>query len=194
MIKVIKYDYKKILKVIDIRLALYLGEYTEAKSLDQSNKLNFFLDELAKNKNFKKADQLEKKIWALWNKHPSNNKLTERLELGSELMYQGSYNYALSIFNNIIRTDPNWSEAWNKRATLLFLMRDYPKSLKDIEKVLNIESRHFGALMGRAQIYIELKEYQKALKDLNKAKKMHPTIRGQNLIPEIKKLLKGLSV
>ena len=35
-------------------------------------------------------------------------------------MQYGDYNYALRVFDNIIVTDPQWSEAWNKRATVLF--------------------------------------------------------------------------
>ena len=81
----------------------------------------------------------------------------------------GSYDYALKVFNNILKTDPDWSEAWNKRATVFFLMDQYTNSLNDIEKVLNIESRHFGALSGQARIFIRLQEYEKAIKSLEKA-------------------------
>ena len=69
-------------------------------------------------------------------------------------MHYGNYDYALEVFNNIIYTDPEWSEAWNKRATLFFLMKRYKSSLKDIDKVLGLEARHFGALSGQARIYI----------------------------------------
>ena len=36
----------------------------------------------------------------------------------------------LKVFDNIIETDPEWSEAWNKRATVFFLMNQYTKSLR----------------------------------------------------------------
>ena len=109
-------------------------------------------------------------------------------------MYEGSYQYALQVFSNVVKSDPAWSEAWNKRATLLFFMKDYQKSLDDIENVLNIEPRHFGALSGRAQIFIMFEEYQKAIDDLKKAKKIHPVIRSNYLIPQLEKLIKGLSI
>ena len=73
-------------------------------------------------------------------------------------------------------------------------MNDYKKSLDDIENVLNIEPRHFGALSGRAQIFIKLEKYQKAIDDLKKAKQIHPVIKNNYLIPELEKLIKGLSV
>jgi tetratricopeptide (TPR) repeat protein len=160
----------------------------------QTNELNQLFFELKRNDSFKNADLLEKKIWAIWNKHPENIKLTEKLELGTELMYSGNYNYALTIFNNILNTDPDWSEAWNKRATLLFFMKKFKKSLTDIDKVLLIEKRHFGALSGQAQIYIQLQEYELAIDSLKRAREIHPAIRGKNLIIELQELIRNQSI
>ena len=59
-------------------------------------------------------------------------------------MHQGNFKFALQVFNNvIIESDPSWSEAWNKRATLLFLMKEYQKSLSDIEIVLKFRTQTF---------------------------------------------------
>jgi|TARA_B110000305_G_C19043707_1_gene449372 tetratricopeptide (TPR) repeat protein len=160
----------------------------------QASKLNQLFFELKKNDNIKNADLLEKKIWAIWNKHPDNVKLTQKLEFGTELMYSGDYDYALIVFNNIINIDPNWSEAWNKRATLLYFMKKFKKSLTDIKKVLLIEDRHFGALSGQAQIYIQLQEYELAIDSLKKARDIHPTIRGNNLIEELGELIRNQSI
>jgi len=160
----------------------------------QTTELNQLFFELKRNDNLKNADVLEKKIWAIWNKHPKNIKLTEKLELGTELMYSGNYNYALTIFNNILNTDPDWSEAWNKRATLLFFMKKFEKSLTDIDKVLLIEKRHFGALSGQAQIYIQIQEYELAIDSLKKAREIHPAIRGKNLIIELQELIRNQSI
>ena len=109
-------------------------------------------------------------------------------------MYSGDYDYALIVFNNIINTDPNWSEAWNKRATLLYFMKKFKKSLTDIKKVLLIEGRHFGALSGQAQIYIQLEEYELAIDSLKKARDIHPIIRGNNLIKELEEIIRNQSI
>ena len=160
----------------------------------QDPKLDKLFDALSKIDNTYDANLLENKIWSVWNKHPSDIGLTDKLELGTELMYEGSYNYALKVFTNIIKTDPSWSEAWNKRATLLFFMKDYSKSLSDIERVLHIEPRHFGALSGRAQIFIAQEEYQKAINDLKKARKIYPKIKVKSLILKLEKLVKGINI
>ena len=73
-------------------------------------------------------------------------------------------------------------------------MKQYTKSLSDIEKVLKIESRHFGALSGQARIFIKLQEYEKAIASINKALKFHPSFKSGELISEIKKLIKQESI
>ena len=168
--------------------------FANSENSEQKNKLNKLFNQLEKVDNSKTAYLLEKEIWSLWDEHPNDNKLTERLKFGAELMGYGSYDYALKVFDNIILTDPNWSEAWNKRATLFFLMKKYTQSLNDIDIVLKIESRHFGALSGQARIYIKLKEYEKAIASLEKALRFYPSFRSGGLIPEIEKLIKEESI
>ena len=165
-----------------------------SENFEQRNKLNKLFIQLEKVNNSKTAEQLEKKIWSIWNEHPKDIKLTEKLEFGIELMQYGSYDYALKVFNNIIATDPKWFEGWNKRATVYFLMNQYTKSLNDIEKVLSIESRHFGALSGQARIFIKIHEYEKAISSLEKILNFYPSFRSGKLIPEIERLIKEESI
>ena len=160
----------------------------------QKNILDERFDQLEKVNNPKAAELLEKKIWSVWNKHPQNIRLTEKLEFGIELMQYGSYDYALKVFNNIIATDPKWFEAWNKRATVYFLMNQFTNSLDDIDKVLNIEPRHFGALSGQARIFIKLKKYEEAIKSIERALKFYPSFKSGEMIPEIKRLIREESI
>lgn len=175
-------------------LFLFLSSFFSSVQSSQENILNNLFNQLKKVNNLKSAALLEKKIWSIWNEHPTNNKLTERLEFGIELMEYGDYNYALKIFDNILVTDPKWSEAWNKRATVYFLLSQYTDSLDDINKVLNIEPRHFGALSGQARIFIKLQKYEKAIKSIERALEFYPTFRSRELIPEIERLIKEESI
>ena len=167
--------------------------FSSAQS-SQKNVLNNLFNQLEKVNNSKNATLLEERIWAIWNEHPDDFKLTEKLEFGTELMQYGDYNYALKVFSNILENDPKWSEAWNKRATVYFLMSQFTNSLNDIDKVLNIEPRHFGALSGQARIFIKLQEYEKAIKSIEDALKFHPSFKSRELIPEIERLIKEDSI
>ena len=182
------------IKIIKIIILSFFLSYTFLNSAFTSEiyhkqKLEKFFLELKKSKEIEEAENIEKNIWTLWNLHPKSEFLTNKLKLGTELMENGQHNYAHKIFSNIIFEDPNWSEAWNKRATVLFLMKKYELSLKDIDKTLDLEPRHFGALSGRAQIYIELKEYEKALNNLIQTKEIYPLSNGTKVIPKLEKIL-----
>ena len=181
--------FKKIFLII-----LFICSFFSFAQSSQENILNNLFDQLGRVNNSKNATLLEEKIWSIWNKHPTNNKLTDKLELGTELMQYGDYNYALKVFDNIIVTDPKWSEAWNKRATVYFLMSQFTNSLDDIDKVLNIEPRHFGALSGQARIFIKLQKYEEAIKSINRALKFYPSFKSREMIPEIERLIREKTI
>ena len=156
--------------------------------------LNSLFDDLQKAENIYAAEYVEKNIWRNWVTHPKSKYLTDKLENGTFSMNNNQYRLALKLFSDVINEDPNWAEAWNKRATLLFLMGNYDASLKDIEQVLILEPRHFGALSGRAQIYLGLKEYEKAVDDLRKAKSIYPLIKSGENIKLIEKIIKDQQI
>jgi tetratricopeptide (TPR) repeat protein len=175
-------------------LFLFISSFFLSAQSSQNILLDKLFDQLVKVNDSNNAEQLEKKIWSVWSKHPNDNSLTEKLEFGTDLMQYGDYNYALRVFDNIIITDPKWSEAWNKRATVYFLMNRFKNSLDDIDKVLSIEPRHFGALSGQARIFIKLQKYEKAIKSIERALKFYPSFKSRELIPEIEKLIKEDSI
>ena len=128
--------------------------------------------------NFENSKKIEDKIWNLWTTHPSQNKLTKLLSEGSLFMNENKLEEAYDIFTKVIDKDPNWAEAWNKRATVLYLMGKYELSQADINKVLQIEKRHFGALTGQGLVQIALKNYEKAIDSYIEAHKIHPYMKS----------------
>ena len=117
-------------------------------------------------------------------------KLTALLVIGSNLMSKGELESAYNIFSKIIESAPDWAEGWNKRATALYLMNEYSDSLSDIEEVLRLESRHFGALSGQALVQIKLKNYEKAISSYKAAQKIYPSIwAAEIMIPQLQELI-----
>ena len=169
-----------------------------AESKDRDIRLNQLFEQLKKSNNASVALKIEMKIWKIWSNHPSNDRrgyrLTELLAQGSFLMSKEELNKAYEIFSQIILVDPNWSEAWNKRATVLYLLGRYQQSQKDIDEVLKLEKRHFGALSGQGLVQTELKNYEKAINSYKEVQKIYPSMQAPKvMIPRLKELIKGES-
>jgi len=84
---------------------------------------------------------------------------------------------ALDYLDEAIRLKPDYVEAWNRRATLHFKMGNYRKSMSDINQVLAIEPRHFGALAGMAAILAQTGRDEMAMKAWEKFLDVYPTER-----------------
>ena len=141
------------------------------------------------------AKEIESKIWKIWTTHPSEESLTSLLAKGSYYMSQNQLTSAHNVFSKAIELDPKWAEAWNKRATVLYLMGNYELSQNDIDEVLKLEKRHFGALSGQGLVQMKLKNYEKALSSYERVKKIYPSMRSPKImIPQIKELIKDQSV
>ena len=138
--------------------------------------------------NFENSKKIEDKIWDLWTTHPSKSNLTKLLADGSSKMMDNKLDAAYDKFTEVIELDPNWAEAWNKRATVLYLMGKYELSQSDIDKVLMIEKRHFGALTGQGLVQIALQNYQKAIDSYIEAHKVHPNMKSPLIMIEQLKL------
>jgi tetratricopeptide (TPR) repeat protein len=179
-------------------LVLGLLFFSNANAEERENELNNLFKQL-KNSEATKAIEIENQIWKIWSIHPSSDRrgyrLTELLAQGSFLIANKELNKAYEIFSQIILVDPNWSEAWNKRATVLYMLGRYQESQEDINKVLKLEKRHFGALSGQGLVQTELKNYERAINSYKEVQKIYPSMQAPKImIPHLKELIKGQSI
>lgn len=93
------------------------------------------------------AGALEDKIWSVW-AETGDPALDKLMIQSSDAMDRNDFQGALQALDTITATRPNFAEGWNKRATVYYLMGDYQKALSDIDRTLELEPRHFGALSG----------------------------------------------
>ena len=164
---------------------------SNTKAADQEVQLNMLFNQLKQSKNEFVAQEVEQKIWKVWSTHPKNKKLTLMLAEGSSLVNDRQFKKAILIFSKVIDLDPSWAEAWNKRATVMYMIGEFKKSQQDINKVLELENRHFGALAGQGLVNIELKNYEKAIKSYENAQKIYPLMKSPDkMINQIKILIK----
>ncbi|MDC0859873.1 tetratricopeptide repeat protein [Candidatus Pelagibacter sp.] len=169
---------------------IVLINFNLAKSEDRDNQLNRLFNELKIN-NLALVYGTEQKIWEIWTTHPTDEKLTQELLKGSNLMQGETISESIKIFSKLIELDPNWAEAWNKRATALYLIGDYEGSQKDIDRVLELENRHFGALAGQGLVNIKLENYEKAIESYKRAQEIYPAMQSPKImIEQIEQLIK----
>ena len=182
------------MKKLSLVILFYLFSQVNSLANERDIRLNQLFNELKTNKS-KAAFIIEQEIWALWSTHPTDEKLTARLEEGSQFVRDQNFIKAKDIFTEVINLDQNWAEAWNKRATVLYLLGNFKDSQKDIDKVLELESRHFGALAGQGLVNIQLKNYEKAILSYKKALKIYPSMNSPRvMIEEIQKIIKKDSI
>ena len=166
-----------------------------ANSENSTNQLNELFLKLKTEQNTVIASEIESKIWELWSTHPYKTNLTNLLQEGSFYMSQNQLTNAHEIFSKAIELDPKWPEAWNKRATVLYLMGDYELSQNDIDVVLSLEKRHFGALSGQGLVQLALKNYQIAMDSYIQAHKIYPAMKSPAImIEKLKTLIRNESV
>ena len=186
-------------KIFFLFLVMSFSFFSIVNSQERETKLNELFNQLKNNNDVTSAFEIEKKIWKIWSIHPSNDRrgyrLTELLAQGSFLMGKEELNKAYEIFSQIILVDPNWPEAWNKRATVLYMLGRYQESQEDIDEVLKLEKRHFGALSGQGLVQIELKNYERAINSYKKVQKIYPSMMSPKImIPQLKELIKSKSI
>ena len=182
------------MKNLFLVILFYLFSQVSILANERDTRLNQLFNELKVNKS-KVAFIVEQEIWALWSTHPTDEKLTARLEEGSQFVRDQNYLKARDVFTEVINLDQNWAEAWNKRATVLYLLGNFEDSQKDIDKVLELESRHFGALAGQGLVNIQLKNYEKAISSYEKALNIYPSMKSPLImIEEIQKIIKKDSI
>jgi tetratricopeptide (TPR) repeat protein len=83
---------------------------------------------------------------------------------------------AIEILDRIVVLEPKWAEAWNKRATVFFMMGDYERAVVDVRETLALEPRHFGAWSGLGIIFQAIDDNKRALEAFRKALAIHPFI------------------
>lgn len=99
---------------------------------------------------------------------------------------------AFDFLDQVIALKPDYAEGWNRRATLNYALGDYRKSMADIEQVLRLEPRHFGALAGMAAILGENGKDRQTLEVWQRLLAVYPASRAaQQQVDQLTEKLAG---
>ena len=132
------------------------------------------LDKLARAPSAEVAKRIVINIQEAWinsHKDPSEKKLMSQA-LSS--MDNGNLTKAERELTKLIQKNPDFVEAWNKRATVRFFNGDLAGSETDVFEVLSREPRHFGAISGLAMINVHVGALEEAVKAYEMLLDIHP--------------------
>ncbi len=145
--------------------------------------INSLLEDL-KNPDESVRDQATRKLWRIWFQQKGIQGL-EIIDRSQKLLDAGKVAEAETALTQLINAQPDFAEAWNRRAFLYYTIGEYQKSLVDCKRVINLNPAHFGALHGMGLSYAATGEYEKAIKALRRALEIQPfSLVNQKLILE----------
>ena len=148
-----------------------------AQANQNDARLPGLFDQLREARSTKDAAQVEQAIWQVW-LLSGNLTADAHVHRGLQALSDGRNKDALVDFTKATEVQADFSEAWNKRATVNYLLGRYDAAVLDIQKTLELEPRHFGALFGLGLINLALGREREALRAFEAALRIHPLMPG----------------
>jgi tetratricopeptide (TPR) repeat protein len=140
------------------------------------------------------AKYVENRIWSMWIATDSDTTtlLMSRVKAAVDAK---DLDLGIKLLTAIINIKPDYIEAWNRRATVYYMKKDFDDSLADIHEVLKREPRHFGALSGLGMIMQEVGDDKHALEAFRRALAVHPHLeRIPDLVKQLTEKVEGRDI
>lgn len=153
------------------------GDALAAPGTERARRLDVLLDTLKAAPGESEAKDVEVQIWRLW-LHSGSGAVDLLMKRVITAMNDKDYSLALTLLNHVVEIRPDYAEGWNKRATVLYVLREYPRCLLDIERALMLEPSHFGALSGLGTVLEAMGEKGPALEAFRRALELNPFLPG----------------
>lgn len=118
-------------------------------------------------------NQATKELWRIWF-HQKGRYGIELIERSQIMFEQGDMTQAEALLTELIKDQPDFAEAWNRRAVLYYTLGEYEKSKDDCEQVIKLNPVHFGALYGLGLCHAALGHYRAAIQAFQKALEIQP--------------------
>lgn len=154
-----------------LKLVLALADRVPASTAPR--RLDELFQRLSEVPGPREASQIEDLIWGIWMSH-DDARAEEALERATRAIGAEAFGDAEAILDELVVEHPDYAEAWNKRATLYFLQSRHVESVADIQRALELEPRHFGAICGFGQICLRHGNRDGALFAFDAALRVNP--------------------
>ena len=166
----------------------------QATSGTRAERLDKLFADLKRERNEKAAERIANQIYMVWNDSGSAS-VDLMMQWAQKAIQDQKFDVAMDFLDEVVTLQPDFVEGWNRRATVNFLMKNYAKSMADIDRVLELEPRHFGALSGLAQIMADTGRKEQALKAWQRVLDIYPMLRNaQQQVSTLSEDLAGESI
>lgn len=125
-------------------------------------------------------------IEALWLQSGSDT-VDLLMRRSSYALEKKNFGLALELLDAIVSIKPDYSEGWNRRASVYFVQQNYQKALIDLRKALALNEKNYKAIRGLALTLRETGYDAQALEVFKKLNEIHPHL------PDVKKALTELT-
>lgn len=150
---------------------------TPPVAVTKEARLDQLFADLKRERNEKAAERIAGRIWGEWFQSGSAS-IDLMMQWSQKAMDDQKFDVALDFLDQVVTLQPKYAEGWNRRATVHYMMRNFGKSMSDIDQTLQLEPRHFGALSGLAQIMAATGHKQSALEAWQKVLAIYPMMRS----------------
>ena len=153
--------------------------------------LDSLFGDLARQADARKAGRIAQQIVGKLNDSGSDT-INLLMNWSARALREKNNPLAEDLLTQVVTLAPDYAEGWNRRATLYYVQGDLGRSIADIERVLQLEPRHFGALSGLGAILQRTGSDKKALETYFKVLEIYPANRpAQKAVQELEEELSG---
>ncbi|OLP18009.1 hypothetical protein BST81_13290 [Leptolyngbya sp. 'hensonii'] len=129
-------------------------------------------------------ERATEELWRIWFEQKGVYGL-DLIRRSQVLLQGGQLDEAEELLTGLVKDQPDFAEAWNRRAVLYYVRGEYHKAIADCEQVIHLNPIHFGAFHGLGLCHAALGDYLTAIQSFRKALEIQPyAIVNQKLILE----------
>ena len=130
---------------------------------------------------------IAQEIWSLYSTAP-DAKAQDLLDRGVRYLQRGQFDTSETVLTELVDYCPDYAEGWNQRAFARFLAGRFDGALEDLDRTLELEPRHFGALSGRGLTLLRQGRQLLAQQAIRDALKVNPWLNERRILPPDEKI------
>ncbi len=141
----------------------------------RQQKLDSLLGKLHNPSPHQDVSRIEQEVWEIWSHNASSTAAVLLLQ-SSAAISAGDLDPAEQMLSQLVETFPTFAEAWNRRASLYYVLKRYDAAMIDIDKALDLEPRNFGAWVGKGMILFAQNKSDEAIVAFKQALAINPNL------------------